>query len=64
VRIAQDVLYQFSPGTPALRQLAEDVAQAHYGDRNVVAAVLASTISESARRFADAFRLRKDNEDG
>ncbi len=64
VRIAQDVLYQFSPGTPALRQLAEDVAQAHYADRNAVAAALASAISESARRFADAFRLRKDNEDG
>jgi hypothetical protein len=64
VRIAQDVLYQFSPGTPALRQLMNDLAQAYYADRTIVVAMVAAPISEGARLFADAFRLRKGKEDG
>jgi hypothetical protein len=64
VRIAQEILYQYSPGTNDLRQLITDVVQAHYRDRRGVIAVVASPVSESARLFADAFRLRRPTRDG
>jgi hypothetical protein len=64
VRIAQDVLYQYGPGTNDLRQLIEEVSCAHYADRGAIAALVARPIPEGARLFADAFRLRKGPRDG
>ena len=64
VRIAQDVLYQYGPGTTELRQLVDEVSLVHDADRGATAGVVARPIPESARLFADAFRLRKGPRDG
>jgi hypothetical protein len=44
VRIAQDVLYQYGPGTTELRQLVDEVSRAHYADRGAIAAMVARPI--------------------
>ena len=57
VRVAQDVLFKFAPrprDTAALR----DVADAYRSRRMVVLQFLSRRL-ESARDFADAFRLRR-----
>jgi hypothetical protein len=59
VRLTDEVKYMYQPGRPELAQLVEDVARAHYADRNQVLAVLARCPPESVRLFASAFRLRK-----
>lgn len=64
VRVAEDVLYRFDPGTAALRQLVEEIVEAHYVNRGAVATCLSAPPASDARRFADAFRLRKDPHDG
>jgi signal transduction histidine kinase len=33
VRIAEDVLYRFDPGTPELRRLVEEIVSVHYANR-------------------------------
>lgn len=63
VRIAQDVLYQFSPGTSELQHFVDALSQAHSADRRTVAALVTRPVSEEARRFAEAFRLRKGSRD-
>src|SRR5690349_747789 len=42
VRIAQELLYQFSPGTIELRQVVDEIVRAHERDRNTVTAAMAS----------------------
>lgn len=64
VRVAEHVLYRFDPGTPALRQLIEEIVEAHYANRSAVAAIVSGPRDHNARLFADAFRLRKDPHDG
>jgi hypothetical protein len=63
VRLAEDVVYRYDPGTPLLRQLVDDIVNAHYADRHCVAAIVSSHAAGSARLFADAFRLRKGSTD-
>src|SRR5690242_17161081 len=57
VRIAQDVLYRFSPGTRELQHFVDALSQANSADRGTVAALITRlAASEEARQFADAFR--------
>jgi hypothetical protein len=60
VRVAESVIYCYKPGREDLAQLVEDVAQAHYRQRDVLLAALTRRPPDSARLFADAFQLRKD----
>jgi predicted ArsR family transcriptional regulator len=64
VRIAESVIYCFKPGREDLARLVEDVSRAHYLHRDAVVAVLARPTPDSARLFADAFRIRKGKQDG
>src|SRR5690349_1721944 len=60
VRVTEDVIYRFDPGTTLLRELVEEIVNAHYMDRGNVARVISSGTADSVRLFADAFRLRRD----
>jgi hypothetical protein len=64
VRIAESVTYCYKPTREELAKHVEEVVRAHYFHRDVVAAVLSSRPGDAARLFADAFRLRKDKQDG
>ena len=64
VRIADSVVYRYTPGREELAELVEEAARANYLHRDAVAAVLAPRLADSARLFADAFQLRKGKPDG
>ncbi|MFL6234184.1 MAG: hypothetical protein ACJ76N_13700 [Thermoanaerobaculia bacterium] len=64
VRIAEAVIYCYKPGREDLAGLVEETARAHYLHRDAVTAVLAQRRAGSARRFADAFQIRKGKRDG
>jgi hypothetical protein len=64
VRVAEDVLYRYDPGAPALRQVIEEIVEFHYANRTAVAAILSAAHASGAELFAEAFRLRKDSDDG
>ncbi|HYH45105.1 MAG TPA: hypothetical protein VEG34_05420 [Thermoanaerobaculia bacterium] len=64
VRIAESVVYCYKPGRQELSGFVEEVAQAHYAQRDAVVAVLARRGGGSARLFADAFQIRKGKLDG
>ncbi len=64
VRIAESVVYCYKPGRQELSELVEEVAQAHYAQRDAVVAVLARHGGGSAQLFADAFQIRKGRQDG
>lgn len=59
VRIVESVIYCYKPGREELSALVEEVARAHYLQRDDVVAVLAQRRAGSARLFAGAFQLRK-----
>lgn len=54
VKIGNTIAYRFAPARPETAALIREVALAHYEAREVVGA----HGSQSARRFADAFRVR------
>lgn len=58
VRVADEIRYMYRPGRPELAERADEVARAHYANRDAVLAVLARRTPESIRLFASAFRLR------
>jgi hypothetical protein len=62
VRIAEGVFYQFRPGTPDLDAAARSVAQSYREHRALVLAIVAGRPSTTIRDFADAFRLRDDDD--
>jgi hypothetical protein len=64
VRITESVIYCYKPGREELAHLVEEIARAHYHQREVVVAVLTRRGNESARLFAEAFQLRKGKRDG
>jgi hypothetical protein len=62
IRITDDVRYQFSPGTEDLRETAHAAADAY---RRHPIAIARLVPRESTRRiadFADAFRIRRDDD--
>lgn len=61
IRITDDVRYRFAPGTPELEATAQAVAAAYR--RNPISIVqLVDTSRRSLRDFADAFRIRRDDD--
>jgi hypothetical protein len=64
VRVSESVIYSFKPGTDALAQLVDRVADAHHHHLDTVVKAFALGPSESVRLFADAFRIRRDSQDG
>ena len=56
VRIAADLTYRFAPWHASVARLMEEVASNHYEAKEIVARG-----SSAAERFADAFRLRKND---
>lgn len=55
MRIGIDLTYRFAPWQPDAAQDVEEIAQARYEARDMVAHRGGTT---AAKRFADAFRLR------
>lgn len=64
VRIADDVLYRYSPARQEMNDMVEAIAVAHYADRDALATLMARGPRHDVRLFADAFRLRKGRLDG
>ena len=62
IRITGDVRYQFRPGTPALQDAAQATAEAYRTNPVAVIRLVSDTTRRSIRDFADAFRIRKDDD--
>lgn len=58
VRIANDLSYRFAPWHESAAELIAEIAEHHYEAREVVARGGSETAAE---RFADAFRIRKND---
>jgi hypothetical protein len=63
IRITGDVRYQFRPGTDALRAAARAAEDAYRTNPLAVVTLVAQTGRRGLRDFADAFRLRRDDDD-
>jgi hypothetical protein len=64
VRIASEVVYRFSPATPALSDEVTVIAQAYVAQREPILAFLTSRRRQSLKEFSEAFRFSKDPDDG
>jgi hypothetical protein len=63
IRVTGDVRYQFRPGTPELAEAAQAVASAYRRNPVALVGLLSGGGSRrSIRDFADAFRIRKDDD--
>jgi hypothetical protein len=64
IRVTGSVRYQFRPGTPELRDAAlACLASYRANPVSVWRAVAGTAGRQSVRDFADAFRLRRDDDD-
>jgi hypothetical protein len=63
IRITGDVRYQFKPGTPQLEAAALACAAAYRSNPIALVQLLADFSGRQVRDFADAFRIRP-NDDG
>jgi len=63
VRLGHDVRYRFSPATPELSAIVKQVAETYRDQRSEIVAFVSARL-QSLRDFADAFRLKKDRDDG
>ena len=62
IRISDAVRYRFDPGIHELEQQAVAFAIAyHNSPADVVKLIARSTVSDSVRDFADAFRIKRDD---
>jgi hypothetical protein len=61
VRIASDVMYRFSPASPALALEVEQLVQAYTTHRGELLALIHSPRRRSLKDFSDAFRLTRDD---
>jgi hypothetical protein len=64
VRIASEVVYRFSPATPAMARDVKLLAEAYSDRRHRVLALLTSRRRRSLKDFSDAFRLNDTDNDG
>lgn len=62
IRITGEVRYQFRPGTPALGDAALACAQAYRQQPLRVLRLVSGSAGSSVRDFADAFRIRRDDD--
>ena len=63
IRISDAVRYRFAPGIQALEEQAVAFAAAYHNNQtDVVKLIARSTVSDSVRDFADAFRIRRDDD--
>ena len=62
IKISGNLRYQFSPGTAELREAANAAAEAYRRWPLDVAKVVAPTAPRSITDFADAFRIRRDDD--
>ena len=62
IKIGEDLRYQFRPGTPALGEAAQATADAYRSRPLDVARLVAPGSRRSVSDFADAFRVRRDDE--
>ena len=62
IRITDDVRYQFRPGTEALRSAAIATEEAYRMNPLAVVQLVAQTGRRGLRDFADAFRIRTDDD--
>jgi predicted ArsR family transcriptional regulator len=63
VRVANDLLYQFNPGTEELEAATIALADLYRERRLAVLGLIAQRRSAAIRDFADAFRLRRREDD-
>jgi DNA-binding IclR family transcriptional regulator len=62
IRITGDVRYQFKPGTPELEVAALACAAAYRSNPIAMVQLIADSSHRQVRDFADAFRIRPDND--
>jgi predicted ArsR family transcriptional regulator len=62
IRITGDVRYQFGPGTDDLRAAARATEDAYRTNPLAVVQLVAQTGKRGLRDFADAFRIRRDDD--
>ena len=63
IRISDAVRFRFAPGLQELEEQAVAFAAAyHTNPTEVVKLIARSTVSDSVRDFADAFRIRRDDD--
>ncbi len=62
IRITADVRYQFRPGTDALRAAAVATEDAYRTNPLGVVQLVTQTGKRGLRDFADAFRIRRDDD--
>jgi hypothetical protein len=62
IKVTGDVRYQFRPGTPDLAACAQALAEAYRANPVSIINRLAPSTRQSLRDFADAFRIRKDDD--
>jgi len=63
IRIGEDLHYRFRPGTPELGDAARAAAEAYRQRPLDVARLVQPAERRSVRDFADAFRIRHDDDD-
>lgn len=63
VRVTDDIRYQFAPGTEQLRTAALASAEAYRVNPVAVVQHVTNSSRRSVRDFADAFRIRRDDDD-
>ena len=62
IRITGDVRYQFKPGTPQLEAAALACAVAYRSNPIALVQLIADCTGRQVRDFADAFRIRLDDD--
>jgi hypothetical protein len=62
IRVRNDVRYQFQPGEAGVREAAAAFAEAYAMHRLAVSRLVIRPSKRSIRAFADAFRIRRDDD--
>ena len=63
IRVSDEVRYRFEPGIQELEQQALAFAVAYHNNpADVVTLVARSAVADSVRDFADAFRIKRDDD--
>jgi hypothetical protein len=62
-RVAESVVFRYKPVSPALEATVADLARL-YSERPLeVTTLIGARVTDHIRGFADAFRIRKGNDD-